>query len=311
MKDPIIKRFLLWWAIGTAAYWLPQAVLEIMWWHNWLWRGIGGWAQDAWAYLWHTPGINQILIVSLYVLAVIGWAVWCMRQQSGQMRRQAEREAENIAYLAHDLKTPLTSVTGYLSLLKEEKDKKKQQEYVGVALNKARRLDELLNEFFELANDRRMESVDLSGVVNLTVLLFQLVDEFYPMLDEKSMSLKTVIAPDLRVKGDGALLMRVFANLLRNAVSYGKAESEIELYAAASSEGCTVRVCSEGEDIAPEQLSRMFDKHVRLDGARSSQTGGAGLGLTIARQIVERHGGRIEAACADGVTAMTVTLSKS
>lgn len=308
MKDPTLKKFLFWWSIGSAVYWLPQAILEIGWRHNWLWRGLGVWAQGLWAWLWHTPNINPVLIVSLYVLAAVFWAVWCMRQQAKQMREQTEREAENMTYLAHDLKTPLTSVTGYLSLLKEEQTPEKQQEYVDIALQKTRRLDELLNEFFEWTCNRLSGTIDQKQEVNLTVLLYQLTDEFYPMLEEKQMSLRTVIASDLKTHGNGTLLMRVFANLLRNAVSYGHAGTEITLFAAASSEGCTVRVQNMGDPIEPEQLTRMFDKHVRLDSARQSGTGGAGLGLTIAKQIVDAHDGHIAAACVDGVTEISVTL---
>ena len=306
MKEPIIKRFLLWWGIGTAVYWLPQAVLEILWWHNGLRDGIGRRVREVWAYLWHTPGLNQILIVSLYVVASVGCAVWCMRKQAKQVRMQAQKEADNLSFLAHDLKTPLTSVTGYLSLLKEERDEEKRQEYIGIALTKARRLDELLNEFFELTRRRPKTA----AAVNLTVLLYQLTDEFYPMMEERGMTLRTRIAADLKTRGDGVLLMRVFANLLRNAVNYGHEGSEIVLYAADSSEGCTVRVQSMGDPIPPEQLSTMFDKQVRLDAARQSQSGGAGLGLTIARQIVEEHKGLIAASCVEGVTEITVTLRK-
>jgi two-component system sensor histidine kinase VanS len=306
LKEPIIKRFLLWWSIGTAAFWLPQAMLEILWRHNRLWYHIGAWAQNLWAQIWHVPGINRFLIVFVYVAATVCYAVWCMRKQSEQVRVQAQREADNLSFLAHDLKTPLTSVTGYLSLLKEEKDKKKQQEYIGIALTKARRLDELLNEFFALT--RRQPKAEEE--VNLTVLLYQLTDEFYPMMEERRMTLRTVIAADLKTRGDGVLLMRVFANLLKNAVNYGHEGSEILLYAADSSEGCTVRVQSHGDPIPPEQLSTMFDKHVRLDAARQSGTGGAGLGLTIARQIVEEHKGQIAASCVEGMTEITVTLRK-
>lgn len=306
MKEPIIKRFLLWWSIGTAAFWLPQAALEILWRHNRLWYHIGAWAQNLWAQIWHVPGIHRFLIVFAYVAATVCYAVWCMRKQSEQVRVQAQREADNLSFLAHDLKTPLTSVTGYLSLLKEEKDKKKQQEYIGIALTKARRLDELLNEFFALT--RRQPKAEEE--VNLTVLLYQLTDEFYPMMEERRMTLRTVIAADLKTRGDGVLLMRVFANLLKNAVNYGHEGSEIVLYAADSSEGCAVRVQSSGDPIAPEQLTTMFDKHVRLDAARQSGTGGAGLGLTIARQIVEEHKGQIAASCVEGMTEITVTLRK-
>ena len=165
----------------------------------------------------------------------------------------------------------------------------------------------MLNEFFELT--RRRPKTE-AAAVNLTVLLYQLTDEFYPMMEERGMTLRTMIASDLKTWGDGVLLMRVFANLLRNAVNYGHEGSEIVLYAADSSEGCTVRVQSMGDPIPPEQLSTMFDKQVRLDAARQSQSGGAGLGLTIARQIVEEHKGQIAASCVEGMTEITVTLRK-
>lgn len=219
-----------------------------------------------------------------------------------QAREEETREAEGrkkdlIAFLAHDLKTPLTSVVGYLTLLRDEPDLDVEQrcKYTGIALEKAQRLQELLGEFFDITR------MDLGGgladgePIQLTVLLEQLADEFYPLFTEKDLNCRTEIERQLVVLGEPDKLARVFDNVLKNAVSYSTPGGEVAVTAVSAGGRIRVTITNQGLEIPERELSRIFQKFYRLDEARSTRTGGAGLGLAIAKEIVEVHGGSIRA----------------
>ena len=230
--------------------------------------------------------------------------------RSEQVAKEAEqRKNDLVVYLAHDLKTPLTSVIGYLTLLRDEKDISPalREKYQAVALEKAERLESLINEFFEITRFN-LQSITLErGQVQLSVMLQQLADEFQPLFAPKGLACETHIAPGLVINGDADKLARVFDNLLKNAVSYSCANSVIRIYAApynqplqqpdgsaaGSRPGVLLQFQNEGDPIPPHKLQSIFEKFYRLDAARSSQSGGAGLGLAIAKEIVELHGGGI------------------
>lgn len=231
--------------------------------------------------------------------------------RSARAARDAEqRKNDLVVYLAHDLKTPLTSVIGYLTLLRDEPQisPELRSRYTDVALEKAERLEELINEFFDitrfnLANlELRMETV------NLTRMLEQITFEFQPVLSEKNMTWALDLVPEVHVHCDPNKMERVFDNLFRNAVNYGYAYSEISVRLRRENGGAVIEVRNHGKTIPREQLARIFEQFFRLDSARSTITGGAGLGLAIAKEIVERHGGTIAAESADEEICFTVFL---
>lgn len=212
--------------------------------------------------------------------------------------------------MAHDLKTPLTSVIGYLSLLEETSDLTTEQraKYIGIALEKAYRLEQLINEFFEITRLNLQTIPAYKAPVNLTILLVQIINEFFPMLEEKGMNVIQEIEPELILSADADKLARVFDNLFRNAVNYGHLGTDIRC-SAEKREGCVlIRIKNQGEHIPEEKLSHIFDRFYRLDTSRQSATGGVGLGLAIAKQIVELHEGTIKAFCVDGMTEFRITL---
>lgn len=230
---------------------------------------------------------------------------------SAHAAREAEqRKNDLIVYLAHDLKTPLTSVIGYLTLLRDEPQLSPalRAKYTGIAFDKAARLEELINEFFDITRfnlthlELEMESV------NLTRLLEQAVFEFQPVLAEKDLTWNTGLAPEVRLLCDPDKLERVFDNLFRNAVSYSYPGTQITVSLETAGGSAVVRVENRGRTIPPEKLARVFDQFFRLDASRASATGGAGLGLAIAREIVELHGGTITAESREERIAFTVTL---
>ena len=229
-----------------------------------------------------------------------------------QARKMAEQQKSDlVVYLAHDLKTPLTSVIGYLSILKEAKDLPAEQRarYTVIALDKAYRLEQLINEFFDITRLNLQTIPAYKAPVNLTVLMMQIIEEFYPIFEEKQMRVAADIEPELVLNADADKLARVFDNLFRNAASYAREGTEIGCKVYKKGKQVIISVQNEGDHIPPEKLKYIFEKFYRLDQARQSASGGAGLGLAIAKQIVELHGGTIEASCTEGITEFKVVLS--
>lgn len=228
--------------------------------------------------------------------------------QKEEVRRSEQRRQELTAFLAHDLKTPLTSVLGYLELLRDEPGLTEEQraKYTGVALDKAKRLEQLVGEFFDINTmDLNLKVTD---PVQVSLLLEQLADEFYPLFASKNLTCAPQIQPHLTVRGDGDKLARVFDNILRNAVSYSSPGGEVGLTAVRVDATALITVSNEGLEIPETELSNIFEKFYRLDAARSTHTGGAGLGLAIAKEIVELHGGAIRAECTGTRTSFVITL---
>ena len=227
-----------------------------------------------------------------------------------RLRAESVRKNELVAYLAHDLKTPLTSVIGYLSLLKEAPDMPVEQraKYTGIALEKALRLESLINEFFDITRYNLQEIVLKEETFDLGFLLMQMADEFYPVLEQHGKSISIHADEDLPVTADSAKLARVFNNILKNAVSYSYDNTEIEIYAEKQENTIHVSISNFGKTIPKQKLDMIFEKFYRLDEARSTNTGGAGLGLAIAKEIVVAHGGTISVTSANQVTTFTIEL---
>ena len=233
-----------------------------------------------------------------------------LRAREEASRESEQRRGDLVAFLAHDLKTPLTSVVGYLTLLRDDPGLTAEQraKYTGIALDKARRLEELLGEFFDISRLELDSGAGEKGAIQLSMLLEQLSDEFYPLFADKELTCEPDIQPHLVVWGDPDKLARVFDNVLRNAVSYSVPGGRVALTASARGPWADVVIRDQGLAIPEGELSNIFEKFYRLDAARSSRTGGAGLGLAIAREIVELHGGTIRAESDGALTTFTISL---
>lgn len=236
------------------------------------------------------------------------------REQSVKTARAAkeaeQRKNDLIVYLAHDLKTPLTSVIGYLSLLRDEPDisPRLREKYTGIALDKALRLEDLINEFFDITRFSLTALTLEPERTNLSRMLEQVASEFLPVLGEKELSWQLDIAPGVEVLCDRDKLQRVLDNLIRNAVNYSYPGTQILLSMERQGEEVTLTVKNRGRTIPPEKLCHIFEQFYRVDSSRASATGGAGLGLAIAREIVELHGGSIAAESENESITFTVRL---
>lgn len=234
--------------------------------------------------------------------------------RSAELAREAEkRKNDLIVYLAHDLKTPLTSVIGYLTLLNDEPEisPETRARYTGIALEKAERLEQLINEFFDITRFSLTTLTLEPERINFSLMLEQTVSEFYPVFAEKNLTCKAEIQPDTELLCDPDKLERVFDNLFRNAVNYSYPNSEIKLSMTADNSEVTVVVSNRGKTVPKEKLDRIFEQFFRLDSSRSSGTGGAGLGLAISKEIVDLHGGKIFAESENESIIFTVVLPQN
>ena len=216
------------------------------------------------------------------------------------LTKKNEREAEQkkndlIVYMAHDLKTPLTSIIGYLTLLKDEKQisKELQEKYIKIALDKALRVEDLTNQFFDITRYNLQKMPINKQEMNLVYLLKQVIDECYPMLEKRNLKCDLKSVDKVMYVGDGDKLARAFDNLLKNAINYSYENTTIEIQLEEKEGKISIVFRNKGDKIPQYKLDKLFEKFYRGDDARTSSTGGAGLGLAITKQIIELHQGKI------------------
>ena len=233
-----------------------------------------------------------------------------LAERKEQTALAERRKDELVMYLAHDIRTPLTSVIGYLNLLEEEPDSPPEQraKRVHIALDKAYRLETMIHELFEITRYNSQQITLSRETVDLCCLLVQLMDELTPVLAARGNTAVLRMDEDLTVQGDAEKLARVFGNILKNAAAYSDPQTKITVSARRAEQDVIIRFQNRGEDIPAEKLEALFDKFYRLDQARSTGTGGTGLGLAIAKEIVLLHGGSIQAASEHRTITFTVRL---
>jgi two-component system sensor histidine kinase VanS len=233
-----------------------------------------------------------------------------LEKRAKDAKEAEQRKNDLVVYLAHDIKTPLTSVIGYLSLLDEAADMpiEQKEKYLKITLEKATRLEQLINEFFEITRFNLQSILLEKETINLNYMLMQIADEFYPLLAPNGKQTIVEVDNDLKIDADPNKLARVFNNIFKNAIAYSYENSIIEISGTRKNEKAIITITNKGKIIPSHKLEMIFEKFYRLDTARTAQTGGAGLGLAIAKEIVHAHGGSISAESNDEKTVFTVTI---
>ena len=231
-------------------------------------------------------------------------------QREHAARAAEQRKNELVMYLAHDIRTPLTSIIGYLRLLEQIPDlpDEEKEKYVHISLEKTYRLEKMINEFFEITCYNTQQITIASKAIDLYYLLAQVIDEHLPLFTEHGNYITFHAAESLEICCDPERLARVFNNLLKNAVAYSSKGTEITVNAEETPEHIVVTVSNQGKTIPDDKLETLFEKFYRLDESRTSNTGGTGVGLAIAKEIVLLHGGTISADSKNGLTTFTVKL---
>ena len=226
--------------------------------------------------------------------------------------REAERtKNELITNVAHDLRTPLTSIIGYLELLsgKVEIPAEMQKKYIDIAYAKSKRLEKLIEDLFGFTKMNYGKVAMHVSKVDIVKLLSQLLEEFYPSFKDKNLSYELQSnVPGKVITADGNLLARLFDNLINNAIKYGADGKRVLVQIHAEEEVVTVSVTNYGYVIPADELPLLFNKFYRVEQSRSTNTGGTGLGLAIAKNIVDMHGGTIQVTSDLNGTVFTVRL---
>lgn len=225
-------------------------------------------------------------------------------------KENEQKKDELIVYLAHDIKTPLTSMIGYLSLLDEIEDmpQKQRKKYTNIALDKSYRLEELMNELFDVARFNSEHIILEKEEISISLMLEQIIDDFYPILNELNKKIELNVETNIKILADPDKLSRVFNNLIKNAIHYSKEDSDITINVSKSHDQVIIEVMNIGKQIPKEKLNRIFEKFYRLDTSRTSKTGGSGLGLAISKEIIELHNGIIYATSDKEKTSFIVKL---
>ena len=230
------------------------------------------------------------------------------------IERNAERQKnELITNVAHDLRTPLTTIVGYLELIKDDSALSKEDvhKYSGIAYEKSIRLQEMMDDLFEFT---KLDNADIKlnkSMINLSGLIMQMTDEFYPSFKDCNITpIVDLPEENIYVQGDGQLLARVFDNLISNALKYGYHNTDLRIEVSGDEKYATVKVINHGDTIAPEDIPLLFNKFYRTDSSRNSKTGGTGLGLAITKNIVDLHHGNISVTSDDQITTFIVKFNR-
>ena len=236
-----------------------------------------------------------------------------LKQRTLEAQLAEQRKNDLVMYLAHDIRTPLTSVVGYLNLLSEVSDMPdaQREKYVNIALEKAYLLEKMIDEFFEITRYNLQHIRISKEPIDLYYMLVQLSDELSPVLSANGNTTVLKADENLTVEGDPGKLARVFNNILKNAAAYSFPGTEILISAEEKENVIVISFANQGKTIPAEKLASLFEKFYRLDEARNSNTGGAGLGLAIAKEIISLHGGVLTADSQNDTVVFTVTLPKT
>lgn len=229
---------------------------------------------------------------------------------------EEERSTENkknelITNVAHDLRTPLTSIIGYLDIVSnKELSADDRDKYIGVAYAKSKRLEKLIEDLFTYTKFEFGQVALHLSQVDMVKMMEQLLDEFYPSFREQGLEYEFKISDkSMIVEADGNLLARAFANLIGNAIKYGKNGKNVNISMEATQTQVNIEIINFGEVIPKKDIDKIFEKFYRVDNSRNAELGGTGLGLAIAKNIITMHNGTIHAKSSLEGTVFRVTLN--
>lgn len=229
--------------------------------------------------------------------------------------REAERtKNELITSVAHDLRTPLTSILGYMEYLTMDQKlpEATQEKYIHVVYMKAKRLQKLIEDLFSFTKLNYGKIAMKVGKLDIVMLLNQLLEDFYPSFEDKNITCEFSCKESaILIDADGNLIARLFDNLINNAIKYGAEGKLIRVEAEKENDQVVVRVINYGYVIPKEDLDKIFNKFYRVEQSRSEDTGGTGLGLAIVKNVVDIHKGRVSVKSSLDGTVFEVHLNIS
>jgi signal transduction histidine kinase len=234
-----------------------------------------------------------------------------LKKSMEEERLAVQAKNELITNVSHDLRTPLTSIIGYLRLIEDDryKDEVELRYYTNIAYEKSRRLERMVNDLFEYTKISYGENVLKRSDINLNELIGQLAADFSLLLAEADMEIRLSFQQEkVIIVADGDMLMRALENLLSNAIKYGKHGRHIDVDVQLASDSVHIRIINYGQSIPSSDLTQIFDRFYRVEKSRSEETGGSGIGLAIVKSIIELHQGSITVSSTERQTVFEVTL---
>ncbi|MGL4850179.1 MAG: sensor histidine kinase [Clostridium sp.] len=229
-----------------------------------------------------------------------------------KMERKAEKtKAELITNVSHDLRTPLTSIMGYIGLLKDKryKSEKEMEEYLNIAFKKSEGLKGLIEDLFEYTKLNNTEMKLDKVVVNLSSMVSQIVDEMTPVFEKNDLILvKNIVDDKILSNVDPDKMVRVFENILSNACKYSYKPGTVVMGIYENEGDIIISVRNRGPHIEKEKLDKLFERFYRGDESRNTESGGTGLGLAIARNIIKMHNGLLWAECVENDITFYIKL---
>lgn len=226
-------------------------------------------------------------------------------------RKIEQSKDELITNVSHDLRTPLTSIIGYLGLIENQQYQNEDDvlKYTHTAFLKAQQMKSLVEDLFEYTKVRQASTKMTFNQISVEPMLEQLAASFELEAEKKNMKIDTKAKPkDIKIEGDAEKLGRLFNNLISNALKYAKGGRHINLEATQSGDQIVFKVSNDGEMIPEESIKHLFERFYRVESSRSKATGGTGLGLAIAQSIVEFHHGKISVESSEKLTSFIVKM---
>ena len=231
---------------------------------------------------------------------------------SMEEERQIEQSKDDlITNVSHDIRTPLTSIIGYLGLLKSSELNEDQTKYIQISYDKALQMKALAEDLFEYTTLRSSTNNKLVlAPLHVNSMLEQVAAGFELEAEKKNIAFNVVTRPrDLVIDADAKMIVRMLNNLISNALKYGRGATEINLIAnKVNNEFVELRVENNGEQIPKKSLQKIFDRFYRVESSRNLKTGGTGLGLAITKSIVDLHGGNIKCQSTSELTSFIIQL---
>lgn len=246
-----------------------------------------------------------------HVITSVNALVDTITQAMQEERASEKSKDELITNVSHDLRTPLTSIIGYLGLIEDHQYQSEEDivKYSHIAYDKAKQMKNLVEDLFEYTKVQQHGAPVNLMTVDLGQLLEQVGASFELEADKKGMVINVSCEPTpLSITADPEKLGRLFSNLVANALKYGHGASYIHLTAKQLGEKVVITVADDGEKIPAESVKHLFERFYRVESSRNKATGGTGLGLAIVQSIVELHHGSVTARSDDQETAFVVTL---
>ena len=236
---------------------------------------------------------------------------WTVKELMEKERMAEKTKNDLITNVAHDLRTPLTSIIGYLELLKKDDNLpiETRRKYLGVVYDKAKRLQGLVVDLFDYTRYVKDGVSVRKGTLELNRFLEQLLEEFYPSFQEEQLECTVHLSKeDIYLQADGELLVRAFGNLIANAIKYGSDGKLVIVETKVAEDWAIVSITNFGQIIPKQELNKIFEKFYRVEASRSLNTGGTGLGLAITKNIISMHQGTIAVKSDENGTVFEVCL---